>query len=104
MEARLRPSGSAMSDLRACPFCGGKVVPVEPGEMPPDGFYIGRVNHAKSCILMTFFDDDPDAGTLIWLQQKDVAAWNKRTPDYEVKWAELVETIATRTDQRKVTP
>jgi hypothetical protein len=29
-------------------------------------------------------------------------AWNKREPDWEWKWGELVETVSARTDQAKL--
>jgi Lar family restriction alleviation protein len=80
-----------MSELRPCPFCGGKseVMVIEP-------FY-EFFNFWVSCTALTCRAQGP-------LRQNNtaaIAAWNRREPDWQAKWEGLVEDVSRRTDQAK---
>ncbi len=77
-----------MSDLRACPFCGSKE------KVKLCGYNEGKVwtvecRGCNSCSAWFFEQDGRSAA----------AAWNRREPDYERKWGELVETTGQRIAQ-----
>jgi hypothetical protein len=81
-----------VSNLKPCPFCGAV-----PTKNPSGEYYAAHIEHADDCILITYFENDG----LVWLMGDEVAAWNRREPDWQAKWEELVEIVATRTDQAK---
>ena len=79
--------------LKSCPFCGAKA---------SDKEYANRLYYDDPMLI------DHKAGC--WLgkctciyrgDRPSIAAWNKRTPDWEQRYGELVETVAKRTDQAK---
>ena len=71
--------------LKPCPFCGAKVGDYDDPAM---------IDHKKRCWLGNC--------TCIYSWDKAaIAAWNRRTPDWEQRYGELVETVSARTDQAK---
>lgn len=79
--------------LKPCPFCGSK------------NFEVGIADHLENCPAYRYSGRCYDCltdGPLTSSEDKAVAAWNRRKPDWERKWGELIETTAARTDQAKV--
>ena len=76
-----------MSELRPCPFCGGKrTVRVERGGGPSHWIYCTRCH---TCGPYDYSQTELNA----------IAAWNRREPDWERKWEGLVETTGARIAQ-----
>ena len=85
-----RRAGSGAVTLKSCPFCGG--AELECLKTPSFGFRVGCEGFNKACYA---------TGPYRRTKQAAIAAWNRRTPDWERRYGELVETVVKRTDQAK---
>ena len=80
--------------LKPCPFCGTVKIellrePTMAQIYPPLFSYTARCPRC-GVELLPFMS-----------KAEAIAAWNRRTPDWERRYGELVETVAKRTDQAK---
>jgi hypothetical protein len=80
--------------LRPCPFCGSHA---QLERVAQTHLYhvqcMGNANQQNGCGVQPCVESS---------SREDVAvAWNRREPDWERRYGELVETVAARTDQAK---
>ena len=76
--------------LKSCPFCGGDVPLNDEAPFP-------LIGNTWIIICPECYCQSPLAANA----SSAITAWNRRTPDWEQRYGELVETVAKRTDQAK---
>ena len=96
----LRPKSTDIP-LRPCPFCGAPAAL----ERNAQGhlYRIQCMGNAREGAVLRF--TDKGCGVQPCVESGDrndvAAAWNRREPDWQAKWEQLVEDVSRRTDQAK---